>query len=398
MRVAWLALLFAVLAACAVASPSAAAPVIAVNPVSAVNSVDPKRDGVTAALRGHANIARHAYEEAVRGLHELRFTMREFLAKPSRATLEHARAAWVASRDTYGRTEAFRFSGGPIDDRNLVTGVDGPEGRINAWPIDEAYLDQVAGDPKAGLISDLTVPIAESTLVSRHAADDETQVTLGYHAIEFLLWGQDRSRDGPGNRPHTDYLPSDPVRDRRRACLSLIVELLIRDLTQVANEWSPGADRYANAFLALPPAVALGRALAGPATLAAFELASERIGIPLSTGMQEDEHSCFSDNTHRDIAANVEGIALVLEGDGSHAGLLGAIDATHSAEIRERLARARQLAYTIASPFDAMLSLSEDDPRRRRLLALVGELIGLAGAIQRAGEAAGATVVIGGGG
>jgi putative iron-regulated protein len=145
-------------------------------------------------------------------------------------------------------------------------------------------------------------------------------------------------------------------------------------------------------------AEALGRALSGPATLAAFELASERIGIPLSSGMQEHEQSCFSDNTHRDIAADVEGITRVMEGDSTHAGLLTALDAASAQEIRERLARIRKLAHAITPPFDAILSSDEFDPRRRGLQALMGELLGLSGAIQRAGEAAGARVMIGGGG
>jgi len=384
MRVARLALS---LAACAVTCSYAAA-------------ATPGRanEAVASAVRGHAQLAQRAYRDAVAGLHELEAEVQEFLAEPSRTSLEAARAAWIQCRDAYGRTEAFRFSGGPIDDIHPLTGVQGPEGRINAWPIDEAYLDYVAGEPKSGLISDRKVPIAESTLVSRNASADETQVTLGYHAIEFLLWGQDRSRDGPGNRPYSDYLRGDPVRDRRRECLRLQVQLLLRDVTYVADQWTPAAGRYVNVFLGLPSAEALGRALSGPATLAAFELASERIGIPLSTGMQEHEQSCFSDNTHRDIASGVESLALVLEGDGSTTGLLSALNDAYATEIRDRLARALQLAYTIAPPFDAIITSSEDDPRRRALQALSGELLGLAGAIQRAGEAARVKVVVGGGG
>ena len=54
-----------------------------------------------------------------------------FAAAPSGAGLVSARETWLAAREWYGLTEAFRFYGGPID------GDDGPEGRINAWPLDE---------------------------------------------------------------------------------------------------------------------------------------------------------------------------------------------------------------------------------------------------------------------
>jgi putative iron-regulated protein len=352
---------------------------------------------LTLALQGYARLARAAYAATVRGAEGLRDSVSELLAHPSRTSLAHAREAWIASRDAYGRTEAFRFAGGPIDDIHPVTGIDGPELRINSWPIDEAYLDRVVGSRDGGLIGDRSVPISETALVERNRAVEDAQVTLGFHAIEFLLWGQDRSATGPGARSHTDYSPGDPIRERRRACLSLLVELLLRDLASVEREWEPGPDRFVNAFLAGDPTATLGRALSGPTTLAAFELGSERLGVALASGLQEDEQSCFSDNTHRDIAANVEGIGLVLEGDGATPGLLVALDPAARADIRDRLARVRRLAYRIAPPFDVILLSPPDDPRRLTLQALVAELLGLAGALQRAATAAGARVSIGGG-
>ncbi len=364
---------------------------VAVLAPRAGEAATPLPPGLDAALRGYARTAFLGYSEAVQGLEALQAAVDTLLARPSPATLAGARAAWLACRDPYSRTEALRFSGGPIDDR------EGREGRINSWPIDEAFLDYVHGRPAAGLIADRRIPIVEASLVGRNMRDDDSQVTLGYHAIEFLLWGQDRRRDGPGARPHTDYLAGDPVRDRRRACLRLLVELLLREVRSVRDAWDPGQGGYARAFLAGDPLTQLGRALSGPATLAAFELSSERIGIPLSGGEHEDEESCFSDNTHRDIAADIEGIARVLEGSGDAPGLVAALDAKQAAEIRERLGRLRKLTARIPAPIDVVIVSPQEDPRRRILEALVGELIGLAGAIQRAGEAAGARVVIGGG-
>jgi putative iron-regulated protein len=358
----------------------------------------PARTPLAAVLEGYARQAREAYAGAARELGSLRLAVQALLASPSPESLEQAREAWRASRAAYARTEVFRFSGGPIDDVHPVTGAQGPEGRINAWPIDEAYLDHVVGDAGVGLIQDLSVAIAESTLVERNAAEDETQVTLGYHAIEFLLWGQDTSRVHAGNRPSADYRSGDPIRERRGATLALLVDLLHRDVSHVADEWVPGPGRYVDVFRALPPAEALGRALSGPATMAAFELASERIGIPLSTGMQEDEESCFSDNTLRDLAENIAGIAAVLEGDRRTPGLLAALEPARGREIRAALARARRLVASVPPPFDAILGAPEEDPRRRTLQALAGELLMLAGALQRAGETAGARAVIGGGG
>lgn len=356
---------------------------------------------VAAALRGYTRLARSAYEDALRSTERFRAAVRMFLDGPSATSLAHARQAWIDCRDDYSRTEAFRFSGGPIDGVDPKTGENGPEGRINSWPVDESFLDYVVGQPHGGLISDLSVPMTEKTLIGRNGADDESQVTIGYHAIEFLLWGQDTSAVGPGDRPYQDYLRGDPVRDRRRTCLALDTDLLVHDLAHVVDGWSAGPGHFPTTFLAMDPAQALGLALSGPATLAGFELASERISIPLASNSQEDEQSCFSDNTHRDIAADIEGLSLVLEGRDGIPGLLTAIetlDPELAGDVRARLERARALAYAIVPPFDAILRSPPSDPRRASLQALAGELIGLASSIQRAAAARGIAVVIGGGG
>src|SRR4029453_9954464 len=186
-------------------------------------------------------------------------------------------------------------------------------------------------------------------------------------------------------------------RDRRRAALELMTKLLVEDLSTVASEWgSPGS--YAAIFRALPPDQALGQALSGVASLAGFELAAERIGVPLSSGGQEDEESCFSDTTHRDLAANVDGIALVLAGDGGAPGLLTALAPEPAADIRARLARIQELARGTQPPFERIIATRPDDPRRLHFQVLEGGLRGPAGARQRAGSAANLQGTIGPGG
>ena len=73
--------------------------------------------------------------------------MDAFLADPNETTLAAAKEAWLAAQEPYGQTEAYRFYGGPIDD------ADGPEPLLNAWPLDEAYVDYVEGAPEAGIIN-----------------------------------------------------------------------------------------------------------------------------------------------------------------------------------------------------------------------------------------------------
>jgi len=362
-------------------------------------SGEPPADALRAAQRSMAELARDAYAHALDAARTLDSAIDAFADDPTDARLGAARTAWVVARDAYNPTEVFRFSGGPIDDVHPIPGVEGPEGRLNAWPVDEAYLDRVPGSATGGIIGEVDVPLTAETLVGRNALEDETQVTLGYHAIEFLLWGQDTSLDGPGDRPASDFTPGDPVRDRRRACLSLLADLLVDDLAHVAREWTPGTDHFRDVYLGLRPADAYGRALSGAATLSGFELGSERLGVPLYSGDQEDEHSCFSDTTDRDILGNVAGLTLVLRGDGTNPGLLATIAAGDEAlarDVDERLTRIEGMAADIAPPIDRILIAPADDPGRLHLEALSGELVSLAGLLREAGGRAGVAVLIGG--
>jgi len=352
-------------------------------------------------VRDDAALTARAYDRALTGAKGLDAAVTRFLAAPSESTLHAAQQAWRESREGYEPTEVFRFSDGPIDGDSALAGHEGLENRINAWPVDEAYLDSVAGSPRAGLIAQLEIPMTRSTLEREHGSRDESEVTLGFHAVEFLLWGQDRDTVTAGRRTYTDFVAGDPVRDRRRTCLSLVTGMLVEDLAAVTREWGPEPDRYAARFTQLPPREALRRALTGAATLSGFEFASERIGVPLATHSPEDEQSCFSDNTARDLASNVEGLALVLEGDGESPGLIAlfhALDPGLAGELRERLDQVRQRMLDVPTPFDAIILSAADDPRRRRYAALEGELIGLSGALRRAGARAGVAITIGGGG
>ena len=149
-----------------------------------------------------------------------------FVADPTDETLEAAKQAWLAARDDYGLTEAFRFYGGPIDDEET-----GPEGLINAWPLDEAYVDYVEGDEAAGIVNDPDAyPTIDAELItSLNEEGGEANISTGWHAIEFLLWGQDLSADGAGARPVTDYTEAANA-DRRLTYLTVTSDLLLEHL------------------------------------------------------------------------------------------------------------------------------------------------------------------------
>jgi putative iron-regulated protein len=328
-----------------------------------------------------------AHEDAV----QMKTAIEAFLSAPGKAQLAKARAAWRRARPSYLHTEIFRYYDGPIDAPAFAGSSAGPEPRINAWPLNEAVIDYVQGDPKSGIINDLTTPLTPELIKSRDQLNDEADVTTGWHAIEFLLWGQDQSAKGPGDRPHTDFLPGDPARDRRRAYLQAVTNLLIEDLQSMIIAWDARRpEGYAAKFLQLDAYEALGRMLTGASNYAFAELASERLSVGLDSGSQEDEHSCFSDTSISDLQAGVAGIELLFSDQGAGLlKLLTPIDRQSSAELRKAIARAKQSATQMPQPMDQLLLSAPGAKSRQKAERMVTDLNALARAIASFGRQAG---------
>lgn len=322
--------------------------------------------------RHYAAIVAANYEDSARGAEQLHTTLTEFTEAPSEERLHAARAAWLGARDAYGLSEVYRFYGGPIDAE-----PDNLEGRINAWPMDESYIDYVEGDPEAGIINDLAgyPTLDRDLLIERNAAVGEDSISTGWHAIEFLLWGQDLSAEGPGARPWTDFADAPEGtasnQERRRQYLTIVSELLIDDLHRLADAWSEGQANYRAEFVAQDPRDALTQILLGMGSLSGAELAGERMTVAYDTREQEDEHSCFSDNTHKDLLLNIEGIQNVylgkygdLSGPGISA-LVARLDPELDASTRESLQAAVDAVAAIPPPFDVAIQAADGSPERK---------------------------------
>lgn len=308
--------------------------------------------------RQYATLAHAGYEDTLAAAKAMQQRIEAFVAAPSPPTLAAARQAWLAAREWYGQTEAYRFYGGPIDDARNI------EGRLNAWPMDESYVDGVQDKPNAGLVNDRKAAITKKSLAAMNERSGEENIATGWHAIEFMLWGQDLYDDGPGRRNADDFIDGKaPNADRRRQYLRVVTELLIDDLGTLVKDWAPGAAKNYRAGFERRGNEALRRMLVGLGSLSRGELAGERLEVALASQDQEDEHSCFSDNTHRDVVANALGIQNVWLGrhkraDGSMlqgASLrdrVAAKDAALAERVTTSIAASVAAAEAIPPPFD----------------------------------------------
>jgi len=276
---------------------------------------DPYATQKTQLKTTYADIAFASYDDALIAAEDLNDALIALADNPSQSTLDDAKQAWLESREAYGESEIFRFVDGPIDNPS-----DGPEGLINAWPMDEAYVDYVDGViPAGGIINNLiTYPtITIPVIIGANEFGGETNISAGYHAIEFLLWGQDLSTTGAGNRPYTDYVSTvaGSTQERRGTYLKHLGTILVEALQQVRDAWNPsGVANYRSTFLALDNNTALRKMFNSLRVLSGEELSGERMLVAYTNEDQEDEHSCFSDNTHRDIALNAQGIKNLYTG------------------------------------------------------------------------------------
>ena len=281
----------------------------------------------------YAAIAHAVYGDSAAAAAQLLNSVDALLSKPDENTLAGARSAWKAARVPYQQSEVFRFG-------NLV--VDDWEGRVNSWPLDEGLIDYVDDSYAASLGNiaadmniianpriDLGGAVIDAAQISPALLEDlhevggaVANVTTGYHAIEFLLWGQDLNghQAGAGQRPYTDFVVGEACShghcERRAAYLRAATQQLVSDLRYMASQWAPGnTANYRAELLSLPPKQALARIVKGMGSLSLGELGGERIKVALEANSPEDEHDCFSDNTHWSHYYNGLGIRNVYLGE-----------------------------------------------------------------------------------
>ena len=286
----------------------------------------------SAVLETYADIAAATYADSLITGQRLQDAVNALVASPSAQALEHAKAAWLAARVPYQQSEVFRFGNAIVDDW---------EGKVNAWPLDEGLIDYVdasyggATDENAFAVlnviahptltlsgaqvdaSDITPALLEETL---HEADGvEANVATGYHAIEFLLWGQDLNGHsaGAGARPWTDYAVGEACTngncDRRGAYLQAATDLLVSDLEWMAAQWRDGG--AARTVLMQDENAGITAMLTGMGSLSYGEQAGERMRLGLMLNDPEEEHDCFSDNTHNSHFYDGLGIQNVYIGE-----------------------------------------------------------------------------------
>ena len=294
---------------------------------ASAQTVEQKR----AALVTYADIAQAMYGDSLASARKLRAAVDALVKSPSERTMEAARTAWIASREPYQQTEVYRFGNAIVDEW---------EGQVNAWPLDEGLIDYVdagkygeASDENpwrtANVIANPELSIGGKTVHAKtldwrllrslqEAGGVEANVAAGYHAIEFLLWGQDLNGTGPGAgaRPWTDYAKGEACTnghcDRRGRYLQVATQMLVDDLAWMSKLWRD--DGQARTTLLENEDAGVTAMVTGLGSLSYGELAGERMKLGLMLHDPEEEHDCFSDNTHNSHYFDIQGMRAIYDG------------------------------------------------------------------------------------
>lgn len=336
-------------------------------------------DTNAAVLDNYANIAQAGYSDSLITAQTLQTAVNAFVAAPSAEGLTAARDAWLAARVPYQQTEVFRFGNAIVDDW---------EGKVNAWPLDEGLIDyvdaayglsdenefaalNVIATPKFTLsgtdvdASAITPALLGETL--QEIDGIESNVATGYHAIEFLLWGQDLNGHAPGagNRSWTDFADADCTNgncDRRAEYLVAATDLLISDLAWMTEQW--GTEGAARLELLGDETAGISAMLTGMGSLSYGETAGERMRLGIMLNDPEEEHDCFSDNTHNSHYYDGLGVQNVYLGEytrvdgtvvtgASLADLVAAADPVLNAEVQTNLSKTMRALGLIKSAAEA---------------------------------------------
>jgi putative iron-regulated protein len=309
------------------------------------------------------------YKDAITLVEALRAAVDAFVASPTADGLVACQTAWLAAHAWYGQAEYSRFYGGPIDQVQVG---------MNEWPLDENFIDSTIGNPDGGIVNDpADFPQITATVITGVDQRGIETITTGFHAIEFLLWGQraDQS-EGPGTRPYTDYVDGGTAdnQDRRRAYLQVATAVLDDDLHALDAQWDltrPAS--YGALLVAGKSSDGLAKIFRGLSQMSISELYYERMYDPATSRDRKDEESCFSESTYADLVANALGVedaylgryvardGTILQGP-SISDLVAARDVATDAELRKELAAVRAAIGAIPPPFDHAVLAPADSP------------------------------------
>jgi hypothetical protein len=175
--------------------------------------------------------------------HALRLAVEQFLQNPDETQQAKVQAAWLNAHSAYAAMYSLPLPALLAVDSDITLATNKLQYQIDAWPIEPGYLDSLPAYPGSGIISDITVPMTAESLQQQHGFTDVQEVSMGFHALEYLIFARERSDfqlldSGPDSikspikGPLNNELKSEVIA-RRRDALRVIAEQINLDLASL---------------------------------------------------------------------------------------------------------------------------------------------------------------------
>lgn len=174
-----------------------------------------------------------------------------FIQQTDVITMDRARDAWLIAHSAYELTSLHRhFANLVLTQQDKLT-LNQLQYQINHWPVLPGYIDYVDGYPDSGIVHDMNVVLELDSLREQHGFFDVSEASLGFHVIEYLLWGSNTNNDPL--RPASDYLLTTQLsadqanngfeldqlsNNRRRRFLAIAAQALLEDFQLLRTLWS----------------------------------------------------------------------------------------------------------------------------------------------------------------
>ncbi len=264
-------------------------------------------------------LAKNCYQRAVLAARELEANSELFLSNPRSDRLTELQSRWISAHQAFiscNLYHALAFSRQEQKDLNKRIL------RLDAWPIEGGYVDYLPDYPYTGIVNDVTVPISIEALTNQHQMTGIYDVAIGFHSLEFLLWGAD------GNRPVLDFEEQSSEtneqgielnsNNRRRAYISLLTALIIAETEALADRWNNDDSLATTTLNNTPPGAQASYLLS-----AVYQALSDQLLIkyfePLDTeNVQDADESAFSGTTKQGIQSQLFEIGKFLLGNGKN--------------------------------------------------------------------------------
>ena len=284
-------------------------------------------EAVRKVIAGYMDQAQLDQEVVESRLEELGEQISGFLENPTPSSMATVRKSWLDTHLAFEFTTLHRhFLTRLTKDEDL--NLHRLEYQIDHWPILPGYVDYVDGYNDSGIVNDMNVFLDIETLKAQHGIFSIDEVSLGFHVLEFLIWGTNTSKSL--NRETSDFLPignlsreqilagvelNDLSNNRRRKFLRLANQALYDDFIIIKEIWESNSNQFKSIYNKKNGVELVTLLLDAIISMLNEEILARSLYPLLNGNISESFPSPYSDSSQTAVSSQISSVErLLVEG------------------------------------------------------------------------------------